>query len=498
MPSNPIDPSQLSADAIARAKAAANATGDTITNVTTDIRLAREHAAAAIKDILKSGGIFKTVVDAGFSLASSILAGFFSLISAFRHEAAETFDDTTAEVLNEFLGTEFTGSQIAAGSGTDVMLTKAGTVGNLVLNRLEQEFTGGGPVTMESGAKGARTFAGYGVNFAVQNALVSLLGACIPETRLDDIRELGVEVAGNLGLGRLMNRALRPLVENTITKPYNRQLQRKYQMDLLSAAELATAVLADRMEGDTAMELLKQHGFSDDQITELLEQKTPRLHTEEWALLDAMKVTPLEVGLMHDKAVGTPQNIIDLRLQVLTHKRLQHHKDRILNAVLSQINEGFLPAAALDPWLTRLNVPDDEQDLWRLAAGVEAERTRKRISHAEMLFLFEASQVTQEDVRLWAISEGYSSDDIERLLVFFELKATEAAQKTTGGAAAAAGHLHKEHVAFMTDLITGWWGRSPTTAELDYWVTMLDTKERTKADVKNELKTLDTSGPAMP
>ncbi|MGB9105627.1 MAG: hypothetical protein WCC59_12770 [Terriglobales bacterium] len=59
-------------------------------------------------------------------------------------------------------------------------------------------------------------------------------------------------------------------------------------------------------------------------------------------------------------------------------------------------------------------------------------------------------------------------------------------------------HLHKEHVAYVTDEITGIFSRPPTKAELAYWVNLLDTAEGTKHDFVTELKALPTTGSAIP
>jgi hypothetical protein len=498
MPDPSVDPSQLATDAVQRAKAAANAVYDTVQQHSNDPRLAAEHAARAIKDVLGSGGVLKTLTDAGFSLASDVLALFFKIISGIRHATTHNFDETTTEVLNEFLGTAFSPDALKTNGGPEEILQKCTKIGTEILDRLEFEFTKGKEVTPESGAEGARTFAGYAVNFAIQNAIITLIGSCIPETRLDEVRELGVEVAGNLGLGAQVAAALAPLVNNAIVKPYNRQLSEKYQMDLLGAPQLARAALVGRMKPADAKQLLRQHGLSDDQIDELIAQLRPRLRAQEWNLLTAHGMAPADSDALEDSARGMPADWVKLRQQAETWHRLQRPRQRALQAVISQISSGFLQPADLDKLLTQLQVPDDEQTLWRLTAGYLFERTRKRISQGDMLFLFEAAQVTQDEVREWAREEGYSAQDQERIVLFFELKAAEASHKTSGGAAARAAHLHKEHIAYVTDEITGIFGRAPTTAELNYWVQLLDTGERTKHDFVTELRALDPSGPAVP
>ena len=498
MPDAPMTPDQYAQEQLDQATAKGKTVASKLAEF--DIRgwMADHHVGAAIRDHLAPGTWWRSLIDAGFTFAGEALAGFFLALSAFRKETTHTFDATTVEVVNEFLGTNLDASVMAVSTTQDEGLAKANKIGSAVLDRLETEFTTYGTDAMTRGAAGARTFAGFGINFAIQNAIISLLGACIPETRLEDLRELGVEVAQNLGLGRLMNRALRPLVENTITKPYNRQLQRKYQQDLLGYAELAEAYLAGRMSKDTAMELLRQHGISDDQINELISQKQPRLHAEEYNLLDALGQTPQNPDDVQDLAHGMPGTLFEKRNLLLSYKRLSAARNRALAVLLQQISTGFLAPTDLDTLMQKLQLPNDEQDLWRQVAGYLYERVRTRPSQADILFLYEASQITDGDVQLWLMAEGYSPDDVQRMLTFFRLKAVEAASKTTGGAAAKAVHLHNEHTAFMTDLITGWWGRPPTANELYYWVNLLDTAQRTKADVKNELKTLDTSGAAIP
>jgi hypothetical protein len=85
--------------------------------------------------------------------------------------------------------------------------------------------------------------------------------------------------------------------------------------------------------------------------------------------------------------------------------------------------------------------------------------------------------------------------DVQLLLTYFRLKLIQATQSTS---AAKAARLHAEHVAYVTDEITGLWSRPPTADELAYWVGLLDAGTRTKHDFVTELKDLPTTGPAKP
>jgi hypothetical protein len=473
-------------------------TYDTVKKFTGDSVLAAFAGSMAAQGALAPLTDLKHGLDLGMKMADQVLGEVFAVITAFRKEMTGTVNETTAEVLNEFLGTEFTGEQVATPEGGDQTLAKAYQVGKLVLDRLETEFSGQEPTPPGRGGKGARTFVGYGVNFAIQNAIIATLGECFPRLQLDNLRELGVEVAQNLGLGRLIRGAIRPLVDNTISKPYSRELQARYRADVLSQAEWVKAWFAARIPPERCYVHLQESGLPDEQINEMIAQRVPRLSAAEWEHLSALELLPEDRKLCSDIDAGVPEEVWTRRLLLLKMNRLKTAQSRVMSAVLQQISAGFIDPVELNKAMDQIAIPKDEQEVWRIAAGYLGERKRKRISQGEMLFLFEASQVTSEDVRRWAQDEGYNDEDVERLVLFFELKAIEASHKSSGGAGARAIHLHREHVAFMTDLITGWWGRPPSQAELDYWVNLLDTNERTKSDVKNELKELDATGPAMP
>jgi hypothetical protein len=312
------------------------------------------------------------------------------------------------------------------------------------------------------------------------------------------LRELGVEVAGNLGLGALISMALSPLIENTISKPYRRQLNAKYQQDLLGIAELGRAHLRGTMDGDTVKQLMREWGVSDVQIDELISQLQPRLGSAEWNVLTALGLAPEDQTQLQDVGRGMPAELVKLKQTYESFHRMQRPRQRALQAVLSEIAKGFLIPGDLYKVMDDMGVPADEQKVWAVAAGYVGESNRKRLSQADLLFLYEAAQVTDQDVMDWAKSEGYSLDDQFKIVTLFQLKLVEASNKKTGGTVVKAAHLHNEHVAFVTDEISGLWGRNPTKAELDYWVKLLDGGDRTKSDFKTELKGLDTTGPAIP
>jgi hypothetical protein len=470
----------------------------TYDNTKGDQLAATRAGVSALTDHIKAPAIATNIVGTFLSSVASVLAVAVRTFTEIKADSQNGIHDLTASLLGDALLLDIKGADIPASTQDAGQASVNAALGAKFVDAIKSFVGADGAVTGDSAEKGAAALVGLAMQMSVNTAFYAAAGGCIPEVHLDELKELGEQLEKSLGLGRLIRRALTPLIQQTVALPLQHKYAAQYRQNILGTGELAKAVLADRMPGDSARTLLTQHGLTDDQITELLEQHTPRLKPEEFEHIAALERGSVDSSFSADVADGAPGVVRQSRTKLLTWKRLSGERNRVLTAVLSNIKQGFAPVSDLDGWLSRFGIPEDEATLWRLAAGYEAESVRKRISEGDMLFLYEAAQVTDEDVREFLKDEGYSLVDIERKLTFFRLKSIEASHKTTGGAAARAAHIHAEHVAFVTDTITGLWERNPTKAELDYWVTLLDTNERTKGDFKTELKALDTSGPAIP
>lgn len=455
--------------------------------------------SALVAGLIAAGSILYVLVLLTFvSLGTTVAQFVLDTIKAIREDGAGDFAAVTGEAMGEFFGADTSNIDFSAGKTPQDAANRAKQLGDLLVSTM-QNAIGDQPITdVSQGAAGAKALAGFGMNFATSNAFISMMLEVLSDERLSDFAKLGEDMTRVVGLSRLTHQALRPLVRNGIETPYDRAMRATYRPDLIAPAELVKAFLAGRIQESDCDRWLAEHGYSDTFVTELKAQHTPDLKAEEIDLLQALGAFDTTTSSGQLKAQGLPDSIAGWRMQVLEWKRLEKLRDRILAYVYDQIKQGYLPSLAMNDAVAKLKLPQDEADLWIAAVGYFENIPRKRLSQGEILFLYEAAQITLTDVQSWLVSEGYSYADQQFMLTFFELKAAAAASSRTGGAAAKAANLHKEHIAYVTDEITGLWGRSPTTAELSYWVTLLDNGQRTKHDFTTELKSLDTSGPAIP
>lgn len=483
---------------VAQAHAYNTAYANAIKNNPLDQAHAQKVAQEAAARVTVAGVIASVAASSGLSAVASTLAYVLDFVTKAKQGGQPALLDFIAASLSDALLIDISAADIKTGQGAAAQAAVNAGLGKKFIDALKVFFGANGSVTSQSAEAGAASLVGLGMQMSGNAAFLGILGGLLPQVHLDELKEATEMLEKSLGLNRLVRLALTPLIQQTISLPLTRSYAAQYRQAMLGVGELARAQLADRMPGNTAHDLLTQHGLSDDQIAELVEQHTPRLHASEWEELAAITGQQPDKDLLTDAADGASQDLIDARQKVLAWKRLGAIRNRVLGEVLSKINQGFLQPLDLEKYISSLAIPQDEANMWRQAAGAIAEVPRKRLSQGEILFLYEAAQITLEEVQLWLQGEGYSPTDQQQMLTFFQLKAAAASNTKTGGAAAKTAHLHIEHVAYVTDEITGLFGRPPTAAELNYWVALLDTSERTKHDFVTELKGLDPKGSAIP
>lgn len=385
---------------------------------------------------------FGLIVKILVELATPLLLVFLNVLTKARTTTADAQAQISAAVLSEFLATDLQPSHVTPGKTADAALAVARDIGNLLHNRLEHEFAPNGTVTPDTGAVAARTFSGYAVNFGVQNALLSQLAEACSAHYLEHFRELGEETARNLGLGRLQRQAMGPLIDNTIRKPYDRFLRKKYRQDLLPASNYVHAFLAGRLTRDQLSEKLGQLGFAEDDITELTLQldNVPPLIDLVRLVRHGQMTQDAAIAILQNH--GWPQDIAKQTFQAAELARVDTHVSTYCNLAVKQYVQGFIDEPAFQKLLENAPITDDERQWLSNVAGMELEAGRRRITFAQLETGLIAGIVDWDYVDTWMAAEGYDQDS--QLVLQYELllklgvSATKAQITSTGAKSLAA------------------------------------------------------------
>ncbi len=391
-------------------------------------------AIVMLGSYLRLSGIF-LIKQIAVPVAISIV----ELISDIRKEGATEFAQVATEAMGEFMGMEVDPSQLATGQGAAASLQRARTIGGGFLDLLEHEFAPDGTVTPDSGAAGAKAFVGYSINFSATNAFISIISELLSLEHLEQFRELGVEIAQNIGLGRLVRRALAPLVDSTITKPYTRQLAAKYRPDRLSAAEYITALHAGRMSAQDVQTALTEYGFPDVLITELIAQHEAKFTLRDVYLLKRFGVLNDDTAAKTLLDLGWDSEFAAAKLQAMDFERIESLEGTLADELLSMVRKREIDTVTYTTELDKLHLSDKENLLRRTLGGVWLDAPHKRLTFAQIVTLSEHQLLTLDYLQQWTQAEGYSPDDQLNLELLLDVKEADfaAAEKRKADAAAA-------------------------------------------------------------
>lgn len=339
-----------------------------------------------------------------------------------------------AAALSEYFGTEISPEHIKPGQGASGARSAAAAVGSAFIKTLTESLPVGDPADPTWPQKNAEMFAGFGINFGVQNALLSTLTDALSFHLLEDFKELGNETAHNIGLSRLMRVALQPLVNNAIGKPYDKVLRAKYRQDDISEADLVKAMHAGYFTEDHVKGELAKKGYPDDQIGILMQLLTPKL-------TDAELERAIRYGQMtEDDAVaqlestGIPLAMAKQRLQLIALARQDARESTYAGELFTLVQQGFLDVDSASTLLKATHISDVEQQWIVNRMQLYVDNHHRRLTLAEVQTAITDQVLTLDDLRSWAAGEGYSELD-ELVLEYLTLRKVNTAQAKAEAAA---------------------------------------------------------------
>ena len=368
------------------------------------------------------------------------------LITLFMQQLLDIRKDTpqaqlelSAASLSEFLGVEIDPSLLAPGGGVANSLDVARKLGDALYTRLYTEFGIHMPSGPGPGERAARAFSGFAVNFGTQNAMISTLADAISFHELEQFRELGVETARNLGMGRLQRMALGTLMQNVIQKPYNRELQAKLTPDRMDAATVVHSWNAGFITTDVMQSRLQDMGFPPEDIAGIV-----RFNSGKNAI--GAIATALRYGeITRDKALqlltetGIDNAHATLELNAVFDARADNEIDLYLTALADMLTKGIISETDWDTFVKGLPRTDAELG-WKKQTAllkVKYKLKSKLLTWAQVTTAFENGIVDVDYVVSWLDTNGYSDDDQTNMLLLLAVATSKFADKAAAAAAKA-------------------------------------------------------------
>lgn len=418
---------------------------------------ARESNMPHVPSIMRAGWlavILSAVGDiAAFlaQLAALVFSPFFAAVLQFLEGIRKGIDPTVGalavQVLNEFLGAEFTQQNLPLGLGTGDHLERARDLGALLVGQLVTEFSPPAGTPVGPSLAPAQTFAGLSVNFGIASAIMGIIGGMIPETHLDVLRELGEEVAQNIGLGRLVRRALQPVIQTLVANPAQWAINQQFTPTQFTLAELVNPFASTAIDQKTLFSAMNLLGYSNDKIEAIIKLHQKRLTVSQVKLLTDFSLWDSPTA---DAYIGGLNYPPELRDTVELLEQLREDRawdDKLVNELENEVKNHNLTMEEFSAVIGTMPYSKATQQriiaLAQYKFNAHVGKTKiAHLSYAQIKQAFEAGLITMTEAVARFAAQGYSLDDQDtlELLILLDLqkhqeaaaaKAAKAAKKTT-------------------------------------------------------------------
>ncbi len=369
-------------------------------------------------------GIFTTIVIwALVNLGAPVASAVIEAIGKARKELSPEAAVLAAEVLNELTGADYSPADIPTGKEFRAHVERARVIGARLHEVLITEFAPNGALSPQQGRDAAARFSGFVTNFAVSTALLGILGELETLGTIEEFRELGVEVARNLALGRLHRLALRPLIQTLISTPLEWSLHKTYHPKMLSEAQAVRAFHARLIDEATLFEELERTGLSAERIRAVMELGREHLGTADLELLIRYGVLTRGDAAQRLSTKGFTTDDAELLLTVEDLRRIDGHLREHIRVLREQRENGVLDPGQFDTALAALPITEEERHTIRVITETKLELPRKFLTLRQMQDAFDEGVANVEELDEFLVREGYSRDDqqILRLLTLLKL-----------------------------------------------------------------------------
>ncbi len=375
----------------------------------------------------------------------------FEIIDDLRKTLDPQFAVFSVAILNELLGTDFTVDHFAKGEDIQAHLARAQEIGFLLHKQLMSEFLGAAGITLDAaagtfsevtapagakeritptqGVRAAARFSGLLINFGTATGIIGTLGGLVPEVHLNELREIGEEVARNLGLGRLHRMALKPVIQILLAEPYKwfiNELARPTQFKL---GEVVNSFTGGIMKPEVVWTSLAREGYSDDKIKALLE-----LHRKKLSESDVL--TLFEGGHLEESQVvqyyqrlGYTEEDARAKAEADRLKATRPYFEELRAAVVTAYADRHIDRAEMLGMIAGLPLSKEEKDYIILAADYKAKLPFTRLTIAQIEAAFSEGIIDVTEFNAHLASHGYSDDDQSILLLLTLLKLNKAKEK---------------------------------------------------------------------
>lgn len=327
---------------------------------------------------------------------------------------APAFSEFAAAGINDIFGTNISGAAFAASRGAGNRGGAGDALGRALMNQIRG---GSGPIAPsdEAAAKYVNAMATVALEDWFKGWFFEVLSSLVPQLDVGKIEAygaLGDKVSNVLGLGRISNRVLRPIVDASIVTPLEWKTNKTYQPRLLSPSEAARQVARGRWTTEQGVEELARQGYSAERIEAIFNGQRRFFSAADVRTFVNREHWTRDQGIqqLRDNGYDETAALDALRLEGL--RRIDQLEDQLASAIVAAYADRRIDRAQFGGLLNdAVGVASERSFLTELG---EMRRTLnvKRLSLAQVEAMVKSGVASVLDYREAARRDGYPEQDV--------------------------------------------------------------------------------------
>jgi hypothetical protein len=223
------------------------------------------------------------------------------------------------------------------------------------------------------------------------------------------------------GFSRL---ATRPYLDTFVVKPGTRDLNRRYPLEVGSVGGLLTRYVRGYMTADEVKFALRGKGFDDETVADLLLEYLKLFSVDDLVTLVDAGVYTVDDAVEALKQQGYPENVARTKITKHYWDRVDAQYRLLANSLVDAFIDRRIDKPMLYYYLERAGF-DEEEIKAMVVRGAALQELTKRLSLAQVRELYNEGVEDLAFVQNFLHEEGYSDDDVDRLVLLYFTKKEE-------------------------------------------------------------------------
>jgi hypothetical protein len=396
-----------------------------------DIGLGIEATGFLLKNFEMAQAVVENVVTTILAFLLKNVAKFIAylarLLMKSENSSEQAFAELAAIGIEDLFGVRVNVRNNGITGGKRLGPNEARSIGEAVLKTLTNTSGTTAGSTPEPSMKGAEAYLSNVVEMVIEGWLEDAIVTSASAGYLAKFGELDDLIYETLGFGRLSRRVLSPLVDATVVKPAEWQINKTYSPNLLSEGEIIKAFQRGDYTGEEAAEELARLGYTPRRRDMLVKSAAKRLSVDDIQVLRRVNALDRDYALQNLRDEGYDDVTANFLVTAAEERRYQGIRDDSLSTIMRAFADREIDEGQLRTLMDGVVDDDVERDLHVNTAQRARALNIKHMTQGEVIECVELGVLAIPDYRRWLEREGYAPDDADALELRLRVKLKKAA-----------------------------------------------------------------------